>query len=237
MSENPILREARAAVFAAVAVLVGAFGHDAFSPTDIPVWALASCVALLYVAIRPFTRRERGLPSIVGAMGVVQLALHTAFASAQQHAGAAMPDMQMAAAAHHLPPIGAWWCGPKAPAGMADMMMYHAAGMPNAAANSAMNSAAHSMTIGMFASHVSAALVASWWLWQGEAAVWELARALVLLVAEPLRLLVAGLATFAAPPRRSPAGAAFDTRDRLGPGRLIRFSVARRGPPAVAAFC
>lgn len=235
---NPMLREARAAVFAAVCVLVGAVGHDALSPGGIPAWALAASTVVLYLAVRPLTKRERGLPSIVGAMGVVQLALHAAFTSAQQHGASAMPDMQTAAAAraHGLPPVGAWWCGPKAPAGMADMVMYHAAGMPSAAA--------HSMTIGMFGWHVAAALAASWWLRRGEAAAWDLARALVVSVAEPLRLLgaalvaLATLATLAAwTPPHSAGPRALDTTDRLGPGRSIRFSLARRGPPVAVAFC
>ena len=235
---NPMLREARAAVFAAVCVLVGAAGHDALSPAGIPAWALVVSTAILYVAVRPLTKRERGLPGIVGAMGVVQLALHAAFSSAQQHAPTTMPDMQMAAAAraHGLPPVGAWWCGPKAPAGMTGMVMHHAAGMPSAAG--------HSMTVGMFGWHIAAALVASWWLWRGEAAAWDLGRALVLLVAEPLRLLgrafmaLAALTRLAAwTPPRVASPRAFDATHRLGPGRLVRFSLARRGPPVATAFC
>lgn len=230
MSENPILREGRAAVFAAVCVLVAAFGHSAFSPTDIPVWALVSCMAALYVAIRPLTKRERGLPAIVGAMAVVQVALHTAFDSAQRSASS-MSDMQAASyvtRTRHLPAAGAWWCGPHAPHGLGQAL-YHAAGM------SGMNGpAAHSMTAGMWSAHIAAASVASWWLWRGESAAWELGRALVILLAVPLRLLTAVLLAWT-PPKAAPAVVA--TAGRVGPGRLLGFSVGRRGPPAVAAFC
>jgi hypothetical protein len=226
-AESPILREARAAVFAALCVLVGAVGHDAFSPTDVPVWALAASAAVLFVAIRPLTKRERGLPSILAAMAVVQLGLHQAFSSAQHHGGSMQMQMTAMAHADGLPPIGTWWCGPKAPAGMADMVMYHAAGMQPPAV--------HSMTFGMLASHVAASLVASWWLRRGEAAVWALARSLSLLLTVPLRLLVTALVPWT-PAKRVRTD--FDTADRLGPGRLIRFAVARRGPPAGAfAFC
>ena len=89
------------------------------------------------------------------------------------------------------------------------------------------------MTTGMIAAHVVAALVAAWWLRRGEAAVWSLARTLGLALIAPLVLLVVALVALdaSAPGRR----VATRTPARLGPGRLLRFDVARRGPPMTAA--
>jgi drug/metabolite transporter superfamily protein YnfA len=115
--------------------------------------------------------------------------------------------------------------------------MMHAAGMAPTQ---------HTMTAGMYLAHVAAALTAAWWLRRGEAAVWSLGRALALALVTPLVLLVAmavaaGMAAIAAlaggwtPPRWLVDGA-FTVPNRLGPGRLLRFTMARRGPPmAVAA--
>jgi hypothetical protein len=257
MSEKPILREARAAVFAAVCVLVAVVGHDAFSPGGVPPWLLVLSAGLLFVAVRPLTSRERGLPSILGAMAGVQLALHQVFSLAQQHAATAgamaMPGMSGSAPAtsaggsHVLPALGTWWCGPKPPAGIENLLTaysptaLHAAGIPvvhvsNLAVSSA-GAAAHRMTPGMLAAHIVAALVAAWWLRHGEAAAWSLARALATRVTLPLGWLNR-LATPTVPwTPPSSARAVFDVPDRPGPGVLLRFIVARRGPPAAAAFC
>ena len=215
-TDQPTLREARAAVFAAVCVLVGAVGHDAFSASGIPAWALGCGAALAFLTARPLTRRERGLPTILAAMAVVQIALHELFASAQHHAASSM-TMPTA-----LPPRGAWWCGHDEPSGLTQAML-HATGMPPSQ---------HSMTAGMWAAHVASALIASWWLRRGEAAVWSLARALTLALIAPLVLLVASLIPWT-PPRRVRAAFALDDRVRLG--RVHISGVTRRGPPAMAA--
>jgi hypothetical protein len=95
-------------------------------------------------------------------------------------------------------------------------------------------SSQHSMTAGMWAAHITAALVAAWWLRRGEAAVWSLTRTLGLALITPLVLLVAALLPWT-PPRH--AGGAPVTRApaRVGPGRLLRFTLGRRGPPMTAA--
>ena len=65
MSEKPILREARAAVFAAVCVLVAVVGHDAFSPGGIPLWLPALSAGLLFGGVRPLTSRERDVLALM----------------------------------------------------------------------------------------------------------------------------------------------------------------------------
>ncbi|MBW8803726.1 MAG: hypothetical protein JF587_07675 [Catenulisporales bacterium] len=218
----PTLREARAAVFAAVCVLVGAVGHDAFSASAIPLWALFVGGMSTFLIVQPLTQRERGLPTILVLMGVVQIGLHYLFELAQQLSADATP-MHMAMAP---PPRGAWWCGHDEPSGVTQAML-HAAGMPPTH---------HTMTAGMAISHIAAALVASWWLRRGEAAVWSLGRALALALITPLVLLVVTLVAGRwTPPRWAAAVTVGDTPHGIGPGRLLRFDLARRGPPMTAA--
>jgi hypothetical protein len=127
------------------------------------------------------------------------------------------------------PPRGEFWCGHSEPGGVTHVMQNVAmAGSP------AIGTPHHTMTAGMLLAHVSAALVAAWWLRRGEAAVWSLARTLGLALIAPLVLLAVTLVAWT-PPRRIPAAAAEGRCRRLGPGRLLRFDLARRGPPMTAA--
>ena len=213
----PTLRAARAVVFAALCVLVGAVGHDAFSVGAIPVWALLVGGAAVVLVVAPLTQREIGLPTILVLMAGVQVGLHELFAAAQR--GADHMSMPMA-----MPPRGEFWCGHTEPAGVTQVMQNVA--MPGSPPQ-------HSMTGGMLAAHVVAALVASWWLRRGEAAVWSLARTLGLALIAPLVLLVVAFVAWT-PPRRVVA-IVTRTPARVGPGRLLRFELARRGPPMTAA--
>jgi len=214
---KPILRETRAGIFAALCVLVGAVGHDAFSVGAIPLWTLVVGGAAIYLLARPLTRRECGLPLILALMAVVQVGLHYLFTAAQRGTPMSMP---MA-----LPPRGLLWCGHSEPGGVSQVLSNMAdAPTPK-----------HSMTAGMWAAHIVAALVAAWWLRRGEAAVWSLARTLGLALVAPLVLLVVALVPWT-PPRRLVAHR-HDIPVRLGAGRFLCFDLARRGPPrSVAAF-
>ena len=212
VAEMPTLRAGRAMVFAALCVLVGAVGHDAFSVGGIPVWALAAGGGATFLVVRPFTQRERGLPLILALMAAVQVGLHELFARAQRGSGG---TMRMA-----TPPRGAWWCGHSEPPGVTQVMHNVAGAAPSQ----------HSMTTGMWAAHVVAALVAAWWLRRGEAAVWSLAGTLGLAIVAPLVQLVPWT-----PPRHAATAPVTAAPTRLGPGRLLRFELARRGPPMTAA--
>jgi hypothetical protein len=87
------------------------------------------------------------------------------------------------------------------------------------------------LSAGMVGGHVLAALAAAWWLRRGEEAVHRCAAWAAARLGAPMtvlhRLLVgdraglAGPATVGQPPSRS----------RAAGGRLIRFTVTRRGPP------
>lgn len=227
--QPPTLRAARAAVFAALCVLVGAVGHDAFSVGAIPIWALLVGGGAVFLVVAPLTQRERGLPAILALMGAVQVGLHELFAAAQRSADHMSMPMAMSMPTH-TPPRGEFWCGHTEPPGVTHVMQNVA--MPGAPMTAAAHH--HTMTAGMWLAHITAALVAAWWLRRGEAAVWSLARTLGLALIAPLVLLVVTLVAWT-PPRQASAVAAEGRNRRLGPGRLLRFELARRGPPMTAA--
>jgi len=90
---------------------------------------------------------------------------------------------------------------------------------------------AHALTPHATAAHVAAALLATWWLRRGEAALWSLLRRAVTFVPG----LVAWWRTRTGPPPVRPHGGA-GSRTPAGPwpfGRTpLRHAVSRRGPPA-----
>jgi hypothetical protein len=227
--QPPTLRAARAGVFAALCVLVGAVGHDAFSVGAIPVWALLVGGGAVFLAVAPLTQRERGLPTILALMGAVQVGLHELFAAGQRSADHMSMPMAMSMPAR-TPARGEFWCGHTEPPGVTHVMQNVA--MPGSPATAAAHD--HTMTAGMWLAHVIAALVAAWWLRRGEAAVWSLARTLGLALITPLVLLAVALVAWT-PPRQAPAAAANSRNRLLGPGRLLRFDLPRRGPPMTAA--
>lgn len=235
----PTLREARAAIFAALCVLVAALGHGAFSVGGIPVWALGTATVALFFGARLLTRRERGLTAIVATMAPVQVGLHFFFEFAQRQAAtAAGPADSMAAmpGMAGLPARGRMWCGSKEP-DLTPTLLHigaiHPASPAGPASGGGMAGTMTGMTAGMLAVHALAALAAAWWLHRGEAATWNAARSVALFLVAPLLLLFAAVRPAVRPSRTVAAAAA----PRLGPGVLLRHFVTRRGPPvAVAAF-
>ncbi|HEY3478501.1 MAG TPA: hypothetical protein VGL02_06320 [Streptomyces sp.] len=77
------MRLLRAAVFAAVCVVLAAAGHTAASGRTVPVWSLALGWLAVFAVVAPLAGRERSLPGIAAALAVGQLALHTVFATGQ----------------------------------------------------------------------------------------------------------------------------------------------------------
>ncbi|MFD5855842.1 hypothetical protein [Streptomyces chartreusis] len=77
------LRVLRAAVFAAVCVVLAGVGHILGSCATIPMWTLgAGFLGVLVVAL-PFAGRERSLPGIAALLAVGQTVLHTLFGLGQ----------------------------------------------------------------------------------------------------------------------------------------------------------
>ncbi|MGC9537042.1 hypothetical protein [Streptomyces sp. UG1] len=77
------LRILRAAVFAAVCVVLAGVGHVLGSCATIPLWTLGAGFLGVLVVTLPFTGRERSLPGIAALLAVGQTVLHTLFGLGQ----------------------------------------------------------------------------------------------------------------------------------------------------------
>ncbi|WP_320777491.1 hypothetical protein [Streptomyces sp. CRN 30] len=153
-------RTARAAMFAAVCVLLAALGHAVMSGQDVAWWTLAAALAVTGAAGWCLAGRERGLPLVVSVVVAAQTALHGAFSLA--HAGTGPVG-----AAHPHPHMGH-----TDPAGLTA------------------HAGHDSSSAGMVAAHLLAALLCGLWLACGERAVFRLLRVLAGRLAAPLRLLL-----------------------------------------------
>lgn len=249
MTHSPApLRAVRAALFAAVAVALGALGHSYMSSTDIPSLGLLSAFGLTGGLAWLGAGRRRGPFPIAAALLGVQAVLHLVFsASARSHHVVGAGAEAEVAGGTGGPHAGAAAVdGMAAMDGMAGMAGMDAATMADMSAMADMGTAA-GMTgmaaghahdgLGMIAAHVLAGLFCAAWLAWGEAAVFRLAAVLAagaLLAARPLSRVLALLRTRAASAAPVPAvrrPAAFE-RPRTLRGAVHAHTAERRGPPA-----
>jgi hypothetical protein len=210
-------RTLRAAVFAAVCVLLAALGHVMMSGTDVPAWALAAAAVVTGGAGWCLAGRERGLPLIVTVVVATQTALHSAFSLAQSATGGteSMSSMSMAQRdATHT--------------SMAHMDMgMGMASMPGTGDMGGMgHSADGTWSFGMLAAHLLAALLCGLWLAHGERAAFRILRALAGWLTAPLRLLLALPDT----PDR-PRVRVRRRRSERAPRLLLVHAITSRGPP------
>ncbi|WP_078621520.1 hypothetical protein [Streptomyces sp. NRRL WC-3626] len=161
MTAGWVARTGRAAVFAAVCVVLAALGHVMMSGDHVPLWTLAAGWAAVGAAGWTLAGRERGLPLITTVAVVAQTVLHTAFSLASP----AAHDMDMSAMPHgtHTMPL-------------------------HTGADTHMASAGHS-SLGMLAAHLLAAMLCGLWLGYGERAVFRVLRAVGGRLAASLRRL------------------------------------------------
>ncbi|MFI1761248.1 hypothetical protein ACH41H_04145 [Streptomyces sp. NPDC020800] len=201
MSASPAVRSLRAAVFAAVCVLLAAAGHGLAMGDMPPLWADALAFLAVFALGCTLGGRERSLPGIGVAMLVTQAGLHVFFDAAHQSTVPGRGHMlRMASMPGHA------------------MVMTYAHAHPVHT-----HPTAHATV-----AHLLAALVASWWLRRGEAALWSLLRRAAV-------LLPAGLLAWWRGTRLpAPAGPALRVPDGPEPPRrtALRHAVSRRGPPA-----
>ncbi|MEU8930161.1 hypothetical protein AB0D30_09765 [Streptomyces sp. NPDC048409] len=217
MSASPAVRSLRAAVFAAVCVLLAAAGHGLAMGDMPPPWADAAGFAVVFGLGRALAGRERGLPAIGAGMLATQAGLHVGFAAARTDAPAARGAMPMA----HMP--------------MSHMRMGHMSMTPLRPHGQVVAGLAHhphAPTAHATLAHVLAALVASWWLRCGEAALWSLLRRAA--------AFVPGLAAWwrDAPLSRPVPGRRLAPAGPIRPRRLLalRHAVSRRGPPVAIPY-
>ena len=230
-------RTLRAAVFAAVCVLLAALGHVLMCGTDVPAWALGAGAAVTGGAGWCLAGRERGLPLIVTVVVAAQTALHSAFSLAQSAAGGtdSMDALHMGSA----PSMGSMGSMGSAPAmasmGSMPMGQMSMDGMRGDATHvDVMNTmgqpAGGASSFGMLAAHLLAALLCGLWLAHGERAAFRILRALAARLTAPLRLLLALPDT----PDR-PRVRARRHRSERAPRLLLVHAITSRGPPAGTA--
>ncbi|MBG0850943.1 hypothetical protein I2W78_03510 [Streptomyces spinoverrucosus] len=214
-------RTVRAAVFAAVCVLLAALGHVLMSGSHVPWWALAAGAAVTGAAGWGLAGRERGLPLIVTVVVTAQTALHSAFSAAQSaataqdvlhpHPGAMGHDMS----AMHM--------GSTHTHSMDAIDVGHTGGLSFVMDGSS--------SFGMLAAHLLAALLCGLWLAHGERAAFRILRAVAGWLAAPLRLPLA----VPAPPHR-PRPHPRRRGSARSPRRLLLVhAITSRGPPVGAA--
>ncbi|MFB6518322.1 hypothetical protein [Streptomyces sp. NPDC056401] len=239
------MRALRAALFAAVAVALGATGHSYMSGTDLPALGLLSAFGLTGGLAWLSAGRRRGPLAIAAALLAVQAVLHLLFSASAggRHqagggAGGGSGDgMDMGAgtgmggaAAHGAHGVHSM-DGMTGMDGMQSMDgMTAMAGMGDMAAGHAHDG------LGMIAAHVLAGLFCALWLAWGEAAVFRLTAVLgagALLAARPLSRVLALLRARGIPvppaPASRPAGY---RRPRTLRGAVHAHTAERRGPPA-----
>ncbi|MDG9711105.1 hypothetical protein [Streptomyces sp. DH10] len=219
-------RTVRAAVFAAVCVVLAALGHVMMSGDHVPLATLLAGWVLTSVVGWCLAGRERGLRLVVAVAVTVQTALHSAFSLAPA-AGASggpaplrMGSMDMGAdgmgsMGHDM---GSMDPIPPAPMSMSGHMGH------------AGHAADGDSSLGMLAAHLLAALLCGLCLGHGERAVFRLLRALGGRLAAPLRLLLA----LPAPPP-PPVRVRRWSSDRAPRLLLLVHAITSRGPPVRAA--
>ncbi|MFE7597303.1 hypothetical protein [Streptomyces sp. NPDC057494] len=255
MTPGRCSRAVRAAMFAAVCVLLAATGHILMSGHAVPGRTLGAALAGTAVAAWVLGGRERGLLAVTSAAVAFQSALHLVFSwsqstagapsaarSVMDHGGMTMDHMTM----HHMD-MGRTGMSQRgmtsAAMDHAGMVMDHMAMGHMAAAPSPVVPSGHDMTdmtssAGMLAAHLLAALLSGLWLALGERAAFRLLRAVPARLLRPLGLLgLLGL-LLSVPP------AAVDRprirRARPGDGRvprrlLLARALLTRGPPRAIA--
>ncbi|WP_217177526.1 hypothetical protein [Streptomyces sp. AC495_CC817] len=234
MTAGGCSRTLRAAVFAAVCVLLTSLGHVLMSGTAVPWWAMVAGAAATGGAAWWSGARERG-PVLVGAATVAaQAFLHATFSLA--HAVVRHPR----GATHPATDVSGHATG-ALPARSAMAPMDHTTGAPPTAPSTDHLGAAvthgleHVMgglpSTGMLAAHLLAALLCGLWLAHGERAAFRILRALAGWLTAPLRLLLGPSAPAQRPPAR-----AHRARGDGGPRRyLLIHAITSRGPPAGTA--
>lgn len=234
------LRILRAAVFAAVCVVLAGAGHSLASCDAVPLWTLgAGFLAAVAVAV-PLAGRTRPLPVITALLAGGQTALHTLFGLGQHGAGAS--DASLVAQAARL------WCGPGtiSPA-QAERLLADARILPHGPGAHEADAVAGPVgsllpSLPMLLGHVLAATVAGWLLRRGDLALLRLAElsaqgvaegALVRSLRGALALVRALRAGLPGAPEAGPVTPRTALLPPLPPRSAgLHHTVIRRGPPA-----
>ncbi|MFI6492583.1 hypothetical protein [Streptomyces sp. NPDC050564] len=219
-------RTVRAAMFAAVCVLLAALGHVMMSGSLVAWWAMAGGAVAAGGVGWCLAGRERGLALIVSVVVVAQGALHSAFSLAQSASSASgsgslgMSGRPMGSMGHDMDSMP-----------MDSMDMAHMGHMGSDDMAHLGSGASGMSSFGMLAAHLLAALLCGLWLAYGERAAFRILRAVAGRLAAPLRLLLA----LPTPPHRPRIRRHRGSLDRAPRRLLLVHAITSRGPPVGTA--
>ncbi|MFJ9176965.1 hypothetical protein [Streptomyces sp. NPDC102360] len=239
------LRLLRAAVFAAVCVMLSAAGHVLGSTATVPLWTLSLGFLAVFCVALPLAGRERSLPGIAATLGAGQIALHSLFGLGQQHSmtmtAASGEPSAVERAARLMCGAGASTLSPAQAQRILDN-----ARVPSGDAHHMAGTAGSAMSLlpslPMLLGHLLAAAGAGWLLRHGDLALSRIVRLYAYAVMDlaPLRSLrtVLGLvralrAGFRGAPALPCAARAGFAEPAALRAAVLQHSVSRRGPPAV----
>ncbi|BCL25642.1 hypothetical protein ACFFS2_14765 [Streptomyces aurantiacus] len=223
-------RTVRAAVFAAVCVLLAALGHVLMSGSVVPWWTVAAGFVATSGVGWSLAGRERGLPLVVSVVVLAQGALHSVFSLARSASGTSGTSGVSGAdsvAHHHM-------AGHMA-GDASGMSMGMGMGTGHSAHTGHLGPMVHGTggmsSFGMLAAHALAALLSGLWLAHGERAAFRVLRSVAGWLAAPLRLPVVVLPLPAHRPCRRPVR----ERAERAPMVPLAHTIISRGPPAGTA--
>ena len=257
------LRILRAAVFAAVCVVLAAGGHTLASCATVPLWTLGAGFLGVVLVAAPLAGRVRSLTGIAALLAAGQTLLHTLFGLGQQTVSSGsmpMSSMTSTSDASLVERAARLVCGTTAAAispAQARRLLADARISPDTAMSMDMSSMHHPAdamssaspasllpSLPMLLGHVLAAIAAGWLLRRGDLALLRLMELSAHSMAEGafVRSLRAALALVralcAGLPAAPEAGPRPPRTALLAPPKLrttaLQHTVIRRGPPAAA---
>ncbi|MEV6590869.1 hypothetical protein [Streptomyces acidicola] len=243
------LRVLRAAVFAAVCVVLAAAGHALASCATVPLWTLGAGFAAVFAVALPLAGCERSLPGIATLLALGQTVLHTLFGIGQHGTStpAGAPDAVDAALVERAARLV---CGATAAAispAQAQRILTdagldaHAAHSPADAAMATGSSASVLPTLPMLLGHVLAAVATGWVLRHGDLALLRIVRlsegaTLVWSLRAALALVGALRSGLPGAPDVAPRAPRSAHEEPPAPRTAaLQHTVIRRGPPCSAA--
>ncbi|MFF3013281.1 hypothetical protein [Streptomyces sp. NPDC057939] len=253
-------RALRAALFAALCVLLAATGHLLMSGTAVPWWALTLAPVAPAAAGWFLAARERGPLRVTAAAVAVQAWLHAAFSLVQASARPTLPAgtpfvrqwaQYLTCGGLFADPASAGGVGPGGPgpavfpgasggdvpamASHAHHALHDVAHAAYAPAASQVAAGGHEMVgmspAGMSAAHLLAAVLCGLWLAHGERAAFRIARCVAARLRAPLCLLLRAVG----PVHRPPALVSRSHRHRRPRRLFLVHAITSRGPPAGTA--
>ncbi|MFF9116276.1 hypothetical protein ACF09Y_11845 [Streptomyces massasporeus] len=251
------LRILRAAVFAAVCVVLAGAGHALASCDGVPLWTLGAGFLGAAAVAAPLAGRVRSLVGITALLAAGQTVLHTLFGLGQ-HGTAAVTSSVPAGGSHAalIQQAARFVCGTTAAAIspvqaqkiLADARIQPPTGPHTHLAADAVPGSAASLwpSLPMLLGHVLAAFAAGWLLRHGDLALLRLTElsaqgvtegALVRSLRAALALVRALRAGLPGAPQAHPRPAHTARSAPPMPRTMaLQHSVIRRGPPAAPAF-